>query len=192
MARLIKCRDCDHDISKKAKSCPNCGAPQKKRTHSVTKLLAIIILGSMAVAIFSGGDGSSTASGSKTYASSKTTSTARAASSAKAKPASNKAMFLADKTRALAWMEKDKSSVKALLKDPDSAKFDRVYISFMNDFPVTCGKVNAKNGFGGYTGFKEFVAAQSAGISVVRGDGQMVDSEFVKVWDAACKDPIQI
>ena len=187
MAKLIKCRDCEHEISKRAKSCPNCGAPQKKRTSPVTKLLAVIIFGSMAIAIFSGGIGSSSYSGSTTYGSSSSN-----ASTAKSKPASNKEMFLANRGKALAWMEQDKSTVEAMLKDPESAQFEGVYISFMRDSPVTCGKVNAKNGFGGYTGFKEFIAAKNAGISVVRGDGQMADSEFVKVWNTACKDPIRI
>ena len=89
-------------------------------------------------------------------------------------------------------MERDKSTIERMLKDADSAKFEDVFISFISDSPVTCGKVNAKNSFGGYTGFKEFIAAKSAGISVVRGDGQMIDSEFVKTWNLACKDPIRI
>jgi len=77
-------------------------------------------------------------------------------------------------------MERDKSTVEAVLKEADSAKFENVYISFMQDSPVTCGMVNARNNFGGYTGYKESIAAKSAGITVVRGDGQMVDSEFAK------------
>ena len=202
MAKLLKCRDCEHEISKKAKLCPSCGAPQKTRTSPVTKLLAIIIFGSMGIAIFSGGGGSSSYSGSNSY-----TASSNAASTSNSQPTSNKAMFLASPAKAQAWMERDKSTVEAILKDADSAKFENVYISFMQDSPVTCGfenvyisfmqdspvtcgKVNAKNSFGGYTGFKEFIAAKSAGITVVRGDGQMVDSEFVKVWSVACKDPI--
>ena len=169
MAKLLKCRDCEHEISKKAKLCPSCGAPQKTRTSPVTKLLAIIIFGSMGIAIFSGGGGSSSYSGSNSY-----TASSNAASTSNSQPTSNKAMFLASPAKAQAWMERDKSTVEAILKDADSAKFENVYISFMQDSPVTCGKVNAKNSFGGYTGFKEFIAAKSAGITVVRGDGQMV------------------
>lgn len=187
MAKLIRCRDCNHELSKKAKSCPSCGAPQKKRTSPVTMLLAIIIIGSTGIAIFGGGSGSSSYSSSNSY-----TSSSQPTSSAKPKPTSNKEMFLASPAKALAWMERDKSTIERMLKDADSAKFEDVFISFINDSPVTCGKVNAKNSFGGYTGFKEFIAAKSAGISVVRGDGQMIDSEFVKTWNLACKDPIRI
>jgi hypothetical protein len=185
MAKLTKCRDCEHEISKRAKSCPSCGAPQKARTSPVTMLLAIIIFGSVGIAIFSAGS-STSSSGSSGY----TTSSSNASSSSNSQPSSNKAMFLASPAKAQAWMERDKSTVEAILKDADSAKFENVYISFMQDSPVTCGKINAKNSFGGYSGFKEFIAAKSAGITVVRGDGQMEDSEFVKVWNVACMDPI--
>ena len=187
MAKLTKCKDCKHEISKKAKSCPSCGSPQKGRTHPVTKLLAIIIFGSMGIAIYGGGSGTPSYGGSKSP-----TRASNTASGPRAKPASNKAMFQASPAKALAWMERDKATVEAVLKDADSAKFEDVYISFMQDSPVTCGKVKAKNSFGGYTGFTEFVAAKSAGITVVRGDGQMADSDFVKVWNAACNDPIRL
>lgn len=33
MARLKKCKDCGHDVSKKAKTCPNCGSPIKTEGH---------------------------------------------------------------------------------------------------------------------------------------------------------------
>ena len=187
MAKLVECKDCGHEISKKAKSCPGCGAPQKARTNPVTKLLAIIIFGSMGIAIFSGEGGSSSYSGSNSQ-----TTSSNTASASTSQPSSNKAMFLASPAKAQAWMERDKATVEAILKDADSAKFEDVYISFMQDSPVTCGKVSARNSFGGYTGFTEFVAAKSAGITVVRGDGQMVESEFMKVWNVACKDRIRI
>lgn len=38
---LVKCKECKHEISKKAKKCPNCGAPIK-RTSVVTWLVGII------------------------------------------------------------------------------------------------------------------------------------------------------
>jgi len=46
---LIKCKECGHKVSKKAETCPSCGAPVKKKTSSlqgsIHKLLAAIILG---------------------------------------------------------------------------------------------------------------------------------------------------
>ena len=41
---LIRCRECNHEISSKAKTCPNCGAPKKKPTSIVTRLFAYILL----------------------------------------------------------------------------------------------------------------------------------------------------
>lgn len=57
-------------------------------------------------------------------------------------------------------------AVRAQLKDGDSAKFRNLYVKkqfsgqyvgnkFVNDV-ATCGEVNAKNGYGAYTGFRRF------------------------------------
>lgn len=40
-SKLIKCKDCDREISKNAKTCPGCGAKNKKKTS----LLSWVILG---------------------------------------------------------------------------------------------------------------------------------------------------
>lgn len=47
-----------------------------------------------------------------------------------------------------------KAAVTAKLKDPQSAVFSDVRVS--TDPNVICGRVNAKNSFGGYVGAKEF------------------------------------
>ncbi len=44
MAALRKCKDCGNKISKKAASCPQCGAPQKKQSTSLSGCLWIILL----------------------------------------------------------------------------------------------------------------------------------------------------
>lgn len=51
-------------------------------------------------------------------------------------------------------------SVKAQLKDPDSAEFDDVDVVDNGDgtYAVT-GRVNAENSFGGMTGFQDFECA---------------------------------
>lgn len=41
MSKLTKCADCEKEISKNAKVCPNCGAKPKK-THPFTKLMALL------------------------------------------------------------------------------------------------------------------------------------------------------
>ena len=44
------------------------------------------------------------------------------------------------------------------LKDPDSAKFRNVRFVKYNNQIVVCGEVNAKNSYGGYVGFSEFIS----------------------------------
>ncbi|HHV68920.1 MAG TPA: DUF4124 domain-containing protein [Ochrobactrum intermedium] len=48
------------------------------------------------------------------------------------------------------------AAVRASLKDPDSANFND--LQHVGDGRALCGQVNAKNSYGGYTGFKRFVA----------------------------------
>ncbi|QKU23068.1 hypothetical protein FOB19_12555 [Acinetobacter lwoffii] len=73
-------------------------------------------------------------------------------------------------------MEVDaKIALKNFLKDPDSAQ-----IRNQHGF---CGEVNSKNSFGGYTGFKRFIASSA----IVAIDGEnMESSEFQTVWEKFC------
>lgn len=49
---LIKCKECEHKISKKAKTCPNCGT--RRRTTSILTKVVFVALGSVVgVSIFS-------------------------------------------------------------------------------------------------------------------------------------------
>lgn len=41
---LIKCKECGHEISRKADKCPHCGAPRKKSTSLLTWLVLILIV----------------------------------------------------------------------------------------------------------------------------------------------------
>lgn len=50
-------------------------------------------------------------------------------------------------------------AVKETLKDPDSAKFGEIRAGKSRTGSINiCGLVNAKNGFGGYTGMQAFMA----------------------------------
>lgn len=66
--------------------------------------------------------------------------------------------------------------VLGALKDPDSAQF-RSQKGF-------CGEVNSKNSFGGYTGFKRFIASSSDFVAI-EGDTISI-SEFQKAWGQVC------
>lgn len=52
-----------------------------------------------------------------------------------------------------------KERVASGLKDPESAQFRSVRVSNFRGDKVICGEVNAKNSYGGYVGFKRFVAS---------------------------------
>ena len=55
--------------------------------------------------------------------------------------------------------------VKAQLKDPDSAKFKG--IKPMGDKGGICGRVNAKNEYGGYTGFAVFFVNSKGEVAIL-------------------------
>ncbi|GGK53033.1 Sporulation related domain-containing protein [Pseudomonas koreensis] len=72
------------------------------------------------------------------------------------------AMAGCDVTKEMA-VEKGKDMVASALKDPDSAKFQGVFMvenQAIGDthYGLLCGEVNSRNSFGGYTGFRRFVA----------------------------------
>lgn len=68
------------------------------------------------------------------------------------------------------------------LKDPESADFRDVHFYSGGGVPVACGEVNAKNGFGGFTGFERFVAAGT----VIAVTESMVEGGIGEVWDKYC------
>src|SRR5262245_59954783 len=54
-------------------------------------------------------------------------------------------------------IEEAKAAVLKTLKDPDSARFTDIKHVYMPGGGWVCGRVNAKNGFGGYDGPKVFL-----------------------------------
>lgn len=71
-------------------------------------------------------------------------------------------------------------AVRGALKDPDSAQFKDVYANYTEKFGVVaCGKVNSKNSFGAYTGFRRFV---SSGRSVILEE----QDNIADAWVEAC------
>lgn len=78
-----------------------------------------------------------------------------------------------------------KQNVAAKLKDPQSAQFQNLIVSSKSGASIVCGEVNAKNGFGGYTGFKRFVSAGPGMATQIEG-GEMPAAEFQKAWQRAC------
>lgn len=82
------------------------------------------------------------------------------------------------------WVGKGKELVKSRLKDPSSAKFRNVYFIRANvgGTPTVCGEVNAKNSFGGMTGYKKFLSAGTIEFTLIEGD----TSDFNEIWRGMC------
>lgn len=72
--------------------------------------------------------------------------------------------------------------IKGRLKDPESTQFRNVFVSntsyISDDTPMVCGEVNAKNSFGGYSGFERFVSHGSVQLL----ETNMADGEMDKTW----------
>ena len=80
------------------------------------------------------------------------------------------------------WIGKE--AIISRLKDPDSAEFRNVYLNYgINNIPVTCGEVNSKNSFGGYTGFQQFISTGIPEVSFLQSEA----ADFHIAWDKMCK-----
>lgn len=73
-----------------------------------------------------------------------------------------------------------RQAIEGKLRDPDSARFRNEKLGSYQGNPVVCGEVNAKNGFGGMTGFSRFI---SNGGDATVTESDMEPAEFSKVWD---------
>jgi hypothetical protein len=71
-------------------------------------------------------------------------------------------------------------AVRQKLKDPESARFKEDDLEVMPEQGVVCGKVNAKNGFGGYTGAQEYVYVRGQGAALSEDD----PDDFIKAVNA--------
>ena len=81
------------------------------------------------------------------------------------------------------WIRIGKDAIRTKLKDADSAKFKNVYFNRGKDrVPVTCGLVNAKNSFGGYSGFEHFVSAGSVKLTYLESEVK----DFRVIWNRLC------
>jgi len=69
------------------------------------------------------------------------------------------------------------TAMRSTLRDPESAMFRGI----VQRPGLICGYVNARNGFGGYSGFKEFTI--SDGGKVRMNDGSR---NFANRWNSTC------
>jgi len=84
----------------------------------------------------------------------------------------------------IVWMDRGKSAAKEKLKDPSSAKFRNVYFhKGAKGIPMTCGEVNSRNSFGGYSGYQKFVSAGKPELTFL----QEQVKGFSDVWSQFCR-----
>jgi hypothetical protein len=76
-------------------------------------------------------------------------------------------------------LEAAKKSLADTLKDPGSAQFRNVRFVEYLEGVVVCGDVNGKNSYGGYVGFRDFVA------SSISSHMRDTDSRYPAITDAA-------
>lgn len=81
----------------------------------------------------------------------------------------------ADKQAEQAFEQKVRDAVRAELRDPESAKIESKFGQIFPSDDLYCGEVNSRNGYGGYTGFQDFVYFRG---KVVFAEGD--SSEFVE------------
>jgi hypothetical protein len=76
-----------------------------------------------------------------------------------------------------------KQIVSQSMKDPEAAKFKNMVVMDLGKRRVICGEVNAKNGYGGYVGFKKFYMYEGADKFLIKADDRIMD----QLVDLACK-----
>lgn len=88
----------------------------------------------------------------------------------------------ADKQQRM-WILECQDAVKDRLKDANSAKFKNVFYSKSGGVHMTCGEVNSKNSFGGYSGNVRFISAGKPEMTFFENEV----SDFQNLWDKFCK-----
>ncbi|KWV91732.1 hypothetical protein [Erythrobacter sp. YT30] len=92
----------------------------------------------------------------------------------------------ADVSKQQYWIIQSHDAIKARLRDPSSAKFRNSRFYSGGGTPITCGEVNAKNAFGGFTGYERFIATGPVGdLAFIASDfaeGDNIDN----VWNKLC------
>lgn len=103
---------------------------------------------------------------------------------ARPKPSPQKPVpFVYDQAQQWILVAQAKDGIRRKMKDPDSARFEGVFFSASGVTPVACGRVNAKNSFGGYGGFQRFIAAGDI-IGIL--EEETAQGQFSKDWARLC------
>lgn len=157
---LTICRECKREVSTEAKTCPYCGRPDPTKPLKAERSYGGCAL-AIVVVIFVGMIAD--------HCSSDSPSPEETANREHA----NRVAFVRGGAE---------DAVKKLLKDPESARFSRISIVSHGDKMAECGYVNAKNGFGGYTGDERFISGgETAYLPSMIGE-----AGFDQLWNQLC------
>ena len=83
-----------------------------------------------------------------------------------------------------------KAAFRATLRDPESARWGPSFVSMPDtgDTPMAlCGQVNAKNGYGGYTGMSAFIATTDGAIWHEEAERP---AAWAAIWATWCSRPV--
>jgi len=73
-------------------------------------------------------------------------------------------------------------ALKKRLKDPESATFSNISVTQHGDTVATCGDVNSKHSFGGFTGKKSFLVVGSLAAT----EDDLEPGVFSAIWNRVC------
>lgn len=96
-----------------------------------------------------------------------------------------------DEAKAIDVAAAAKLNIEAKVKDGASARYQGLFVSKSGgSLWALCGNVNSKNGFGGYTGFKPFVAfADPEAPTVIQGESTGLGADMDRnLYAAANKE----
>ena len=158
---MAACRDCGLQVSTAAASCPKCGRVfgaqvQRAETSDWKRAAFLMILVGIIVIAF-----------------------ARACSSSTPSTFDSGADARNIDAREIGEAE---YATTQTLRDPSSAKFENVVVVRNAGSVAVCGYVNAKNGFGGYSGAARFMARNQTALVESAANTR----DFSKTWNRAC------
>lgn len=176
------CPECAETIKKAAAVCKHCGhrfrsasasdGPRNEAERQVAKNskvgCAVVVVALVAFVSF---------------CTPETSDTVAVSTSGSSKPGTTEKSFADEGDQSL-WIVKSQDGIKARLRDPDSAEFKDSRFYSGGKTPVVCGRVNARDGFGGYTGFERYVASGEK-LAFLESDLK-TPQEMDKVWSTYC------
>lgn len=167
---LGTCRDCGLQVSTAAASCPRCGrvfagAPQQVgAVWNPTSKRFVVVVVLIGIAFISFGRACATGGPPPTAAEIEAT-----------KRQNEDSREIAETQYALTQT----------LRDPSSAEFGTTVVVRKAGSMAVCGSVNAKNGFGGFTGPVRFLARNRTSLVETPANARA----FASAWNRLCSTP---